>query len=218
MWLNTSRGVFIVRKIVAEGWRSPVRCTAFHHMSLSSRSASTLKDPCLRTRMEIGISALDIAKCLLQVIARYGVPACLRSDRGTEFTAKVVSELCSLLEIEQRFTLPYRPQGNSITERSNAEIIKHLKTLVSGRKFQARWSEMLPFVTRILNASINSSIGCAPATLLYGGRINLVRMLFSPPTQTQPGEKVITSEWATGVCQGARRVVQVKYRASDRSR
>jgi hypothetical protein len=43
-----------------------------------------------------------------------------------------------------------------------------------------RWSASLPFVQRIINASVESSIGVNPASLLFGNAINLDRGIISP--------------------------------------
>jgi transposase InsO family protein len=45
-------------------------------------------------------------------VARYGAPRLLHQDNGSEFTADVFVELCSLLGVNRTTTMPYYPQSN----------------------------------------------------------------------------------------------------------
>ena len=81
--------------------------------------------------------------------------------------------------------------------------MRHLKALVYDSKTINAWKAYLPIVQRIMNATVHSALGVAPATLLHGGVLDLNRGLFTAlpkinEAQTQPlGEyvqKLITSE------------------------
>jgi len=43
------------------------------------------------------------------------------------------------------------------------------------------WSDVLPMACRIVNASFHSSIGCSPASLLFGDNVDLDRGILSRP-------------------------------------
>mmetsp|Transcript_22086 Transcript_22086/g.57630 ORF Transcript_22086/g.57630 Transcript_22086/m.57630 type:complete len:324 (-) Transcript_22086:593-1564(-) len=131
--------------------------------------------PCLDT------SAAAAASALLSVVGRYGVPTSIRSDQGTQFTATLIEELCSFLDVEQRFTLPYRPQANGLVERANQEVMRHLRVLTVHRKESSRWSQFLPLVQRAINATPNRVTGYPPARLLFGDAVDLSRQLFNLP-------------------------------------
>jgi hypothetical protein len=62
----------------------------------------------------------------------------------------------------------FRPEANGIVERLNAEIKRHLQGVVNARQVQNRWSKSLPLVQRILNATVQSTTGCAPAEMDFG--------------------------------------------------
>jgi hypothetical protein len=101
----------------------------------------------------------------------FGVPERIRSDGGTQFTAKVVQELNQLLKLSQKVIVPYYPEANGIVERSNAEIIKHLRSLVLSRRVMDQWSTYLPLVQRILNFTKHGSLTVSPHTIIFGDMI-----------------------------------------------
>ena len=125
------------------------------------------------------LSAKTAAKCLLQVIGRYGQVESIRSDRGGQFVSDIFSAMVSLMDSRQLLTIGYRPQANGLCERANAEVVRHLSVLVNARKIKHMWSVVLPMVQRIMNATIHSSTGVAPATLLFGLSLNLDRGILS---------------------------------------
>jgi len=53
-----------------------------------------------------------------------------------------------------------------------------------------QWSDLLPMAQRIMNASFNSSIGCSPASLLFGENIDLDRCLVTPNPSKLQGQSV----------------------------
>jgi len=141
--------------------------------------------PCVDT------TAVAAANALLAVVGRYGVPTSIRSDQGSQFTAVLVEELCGLLNVEQRFAIPYRPQANGLVERANQEIARHLRVLTIRRKEAGTWSRWLPLVQRTINATPNRVTGHPPARLLFGGAVDLSRQLFTPPPPSK-GKQVLT--------------------------
>lgn len=115
--------------------------------------------------------AQEAAKLLLDIFGRYGAPKKLRSDRGSQFTAKVIDHFLRLCGVTQELTLPYRPQANGICERTNGEVTRHLRALVMDLRAKDNWSVLLPLVQRILNATPHSAIGMSPSRLLFGGAV-----------------------------------------------
>lgn len=126
------------------------------------------------------LSAVSAAKALLSIIGRYGMVQFIRSDRGGQFVSEIFQALVKFVGSSQILTIGYRPQANGIVERSNAEIMRHLTAIVQNRRLKSMWSFALPIVQRIINATIHSSTGCAPATLLFGERIHLDRAILTP--------------------------------------
>ena len=69
-------------------------------------------------------NATTVSQALFErVIGYFGCPRKILSDRGTEFTGRVWSEMMELMGIRQMLTSPYYPQGNGIVERSHQNMI-----------------------------------------------------------------------------------------------
>ncbi len=77
----------------------------------------------------------------------------------------------------------------------NKEVLRHLKIFIYSRNLVAKWSEYLPLVQRIINASINIRIGVSPAQLLFGNELNLDRGVVDTLSAKIPSS---VSEWTAG--------------------
>jgi len=72
-----------------------------------------------------------VAKVLVHHVFRWwGLPTNLSSDQGTHFTAKLVQELCKMLEIN--FHISWHPESGGAVERTNKTIMEVLKKYVKG--------------------------------------------------------------------------------------
>jgi hypothetical protein len=80
--------------------------------------------------------------------------------------------------------MPYHHEGNSLAEKANRSVLENLRNIIFDKRYilngEHQWSDLLPLVQRIMNASFNSSIGCSPAALIFGDNIDLDRCLISP--------------------------------------
>jgi hypothetical protein len=93
-----------------------------------------------------------------------------------EFVNRMIQELIRYTGTEQTFNIQYSHEENAIVERENKEVLRHLRAFVYDEKIlEEEWQLYLPLVQRIINATVHSIIGVAPATLLYGSMINLNR-------------------------------------------
>jgi hypothetical protein len=129
-------------------------------------------------------SAFDAARALLQVVGTFGAPLRLRSDGGGEFINGVVHGITRLLGTVQHKVLPYTPTANCIVERANRSIHERLRHMIFNEhlvKHTAhQWSDLLPLVQRMINASVHSATGTSPARILFGDSLDLDRCLLSP--------------------------------------
>ena len=97
-------------------------------------------------------TAATVARVLRdQWFVRYGVPAQIHSDRGSNFESRLVKELCILYGIEKTRTTPYHAQGNGQTERFNKTLCNLIKSL--DRQSRRRWPELLPHLIFIYNST-----------------------------------------------------------------
>jgi hypothetical protein len=127
------------------------------------------------------VSALPAARALLQHVGRYGAPARIRSDQGSQFVNETITELTRLIGSEHCPTTAYSKEENAIVERANKEVMRHLRAIIFDTRVKAYWSmDQLPLVQRILNAEEKKTLGASPAELLFGNAVNLNRGIFLP--------------------------------------
>ena len=118
-------------------------------------------------------TAQTVARCLYeQVIAYFGVPRSILSDRGSEFTGLVYQSLAHLLGTEVRLTSPYYPQGNGIIERSHRTMNNMLRTLLLEKK-ERGWSTLLPSVMLYMNTMVQEHSNYSACEILFGKNPNL---------------------------------------------
>jgi transposase InsO family protein len=79
--------------------------------------------------------AETVASALInEFIARYGCPTSIYSDRGAQFTSRLVKIICDRLHIQKVNTCPYRPSSNGQCERSNRSLIDALSKVIQNEK------------------------------------------------------------------------------------
>jgi hypothetical protein len=104
-----------------------------------------------------------VASALInEFIARYGCPTSIYSDRGAQFTSRLVKIICDRLHIQKVNTCPYRPSSNGQCERSNRSLIDALSKVIQNEK---EWDELLPLVGMYYRASTHRATGVSPALL-----------------------------------------------------
>jgi cleavage and polyadenylation specificity factor subunit 1 len=122
-------------------------------------------------------TAISAARALLQHIGRYGTPQEILTDNGPQYYNNIIEHLSHLMGVTHLFTVPYSHQENGIVERSNKEVTRHLRAILQDLRFADTWSEVLPLVQRIINAKVHEATKIAPASLLFGNKIDLDREL-----------------------------------------
>jgi hypothetical protein len=110
----------------------------------------------------------------VQFTSNFGVPSHVCCDNGSQFFG-IFQEFLDKLRVNNIRTHPYSHQENSIVERANKEILVTLRALVLERRLSDDWDILCHVAKRIINSRIHSSIGIAPADLVFAGRIDLQR-------------------------------------------
>ena len=128
--------------------------------------------------------AETVAKCLLDLTWRHGVPSQIIHDRVAEFMAEVLQEAASLLGITQLPTSGGHFQTDGLVEHFNHMLKQMLAKLVA--KGGHNWDPLL--------GPPHSSTGLTPFYLLHGRNPQLPTSLdFSLPVVRYP---VVQSEYA----------------------
>jgi len=111
--------------------------------------------------------AVTVAKHLVErVFLVYGVPVQLLSDRGAEFEGSLMTEVCSLLEIDKIRTPSYKPFTNGALKRVHSTLNTVLCKNVSEN--QRDWDTQVAYILAAYNATEHSATGYSPNMLVYG--------------------------------------------------
>ena len=118
-------------------------------------------------------TASTISRCLYEsVVAYFGAPRSILSDRGTELTGMIWESLAQLLGAKIKLTSPYYPQGNSVIERSHRTLSNMLRTMLLEKKSKD-WSTLLPSVMLYMNSMSQEKTGVSACEVLFGHNPNL---------------------------------------------
>lgn len=102
-------------------------------------------------------------------IARFGVPAEVTSDRGSQFTSELWSILSQLNGTRLHRTTAYHPQSNGLVERFH----RHLKSSLMARLDGPNWLDELPWVLLGIRTAPKEDLECSSAELVYGAPLTV---------------------------------------------
>ena len=131
------------------------------------------------------IDSVQVAKLFVNnIIARFGAPRVLLTDRGSNFISGLVREICHIVNTEKVFTSAYHPQTDGLVERFNGTLIQCLSFYCSSK--QDDWDEQISSVCFAYNTSPSEVTGESPFYLLYGrdARLPIDASLLPPTTLT----------------------------------
>jgi hypothetical protein len=148
---------------------------------LNNRHIIVIIDTCtryLRLYPDKSTDAESAVMALHQFYADFPVAEQIVSDRGTQFVNDMVKEYNKLCGTDHFKTMAYSKEENAIVERSNKELMRHLRAFIYHKRLKQHWYKYLPFVQRIINTTIHSTTGVSPASLLFGNAFYLDRGIF----------------------------------------
>ena len=113
-------------------------------------------------------TAQTVSNCLYEhVVAYFGVPRLVLSDRGTKFTSSIWESLTQFLGIKIRMASPYYPQGYAVIERSHRTLNSMLRTMSLEKKGKG-WRTLLPSIMLYMNSMIQEQSGVSAWEILFG--------------------------------------------------
>ena len=132
----------------------------------------------------VDITAVSTARALVSGwIARFGVPAFITTDRGSQFESSLVKELSHILGCERIRTTAYHPCANGLVERFHRQLKASLKAC----RNPSGWVDALPLVLLGLRTALKQDLGCSTAELVYGTTLRVPGELFtSGPDSSTP--------------------------------
>ena len=141
------------------------------------------------------LEAEEAADVLLTHTGHYGVPATLCSDGGKQYVNKIIASYLEHTGTDHIIGMAYSHMEQGIVERANQEVSRWVRDMLYDTSVkQDYWSRYLPYAQRIHNATPISSIGYAPAQILFGDRVDLERNILPQPTAEEP-ERKDTNTW-----------------------
>ena len=130
------------------------------------------------------LSAETAAASIVRFIGRYGTPGEILTDNGTQYNNKLLKEIYETMIVDYITISPYSHEENSIVERVNKEVNRHLRAIVFDRKIKTKWAIALPLIQRVCNAMKHATTGYAPSQIIFANNIDLDRrVLHTPPTE-----------------------------------
>ena len=115
-----------------------------------------------------------------KIVFRHGPPHRFLTDRGTNFTSKLMTQLCNDLNINKVFTSSYHPQCDGFVERINGVIIQIIAMYVASD--HKDWDTYFPSATYAYNTSLSETTGDTPFSLTYGCEaVKLLDVALLPP-------------------------------------
>ena len=152
----------------------------------SNRFIVTIMDVYSRYLIAVPVKnhrAATVSRCLYEsVVAYFGPPRSILSDRGTEFTSVIWETLSQMLGAKIKLTAPYYPQGNAVIERSHRTLNNMLRTMLL-EKERREWSSLIPSIMLYMNSMIQEKTGVSAGEILFGRNPNLpTDISFTPVT------------------------------------
>ena len=100
------------------------------------------------------------------VIAVFGMPRQLFTDQGAAFTSSLITGLCRMLQIEQKFAPVGHHQSTGLVERNIQTVSTILAPLV--QEMQESWEDVLPSLQMVMNYTPNSTTQLSPYLCVFG--------------------------------------------------
>ncbi|CAF3874280.1 unnamed protein product, partial [Rotaria magnacalcarata] len=108
-------------------------CGPFKQTPRGNQYVLCLTDYCTRWVVAVAVpacSAKTTAEALFNAfISKYGVPAVIRSNQGTNFHNQLMNAISKLIGYDHTYSTTYHPQSNGMIERFNATFVSQIAKL-----------------------------------------------------------------------------------------
>ncbi|XP_066964221.1 KRAB-A domain-containing protein 2-like [Macrobrachium rosenbergii] len=124
--------------------------------------------------------AAEVAFQLADIFLLLGAPVILQSDNGSEFTAQIITELCSMCpELSIVHGKPRHPQSQGSVERANGDIKDMLVAWMADNN-STDWATGIKFVQFSKNSAYHARIKRSPYAAMFGvnARVGLTSTSF----------------------------------------
>jgi hypothetical protein len=129
----------------------------------------------IETRPITSIRSEQAVLFFTDIVHRFGVPNCIITDNGTQFTGKKFLDFCDHHHIRVLWSAVAHPKTNGQVERANGMLLQGLKPRIFDKlnKHGKRWAAELPSVLWSLRTTPSRATGFTPFFLVYGSEAML---------------------------------------------
>jgi hypothetical protein len=136
-------------------------------------------------------SSLETAKCLVDLIARFGLMKRVITDRGTSFSGRTFNHVGRMLGIHHKMIASLSPQSNSKAERAIGQLKAQLKVMC---ETDDQIVDRLPFILLGMRATVSSVTKVSPYHAIFGRPFPLPLPGCDLDTPRQPAERLRVAE------------------------
>ncbi|KAG2212841.1 hypothetical protein INT45_010598 [Circinella minor] len=129
-----------------------------------------------------------------EIVMRFGCPAEILTDRGSNFMSKVLNFYLGRVKIHHKLTFSFHPRSNSKIERENFVLKQMIRKYVNGEIH--RWDEFLVQATFASNIRKHRTTGLSLFFMIYGVEPKIPGDIL-PPKVTQEIDPIQDSEAMT---------------------
>ncbi|XP_072182256.1 uncharacterized protein [Diadema setosum] len=112
------------------------------------------------------ITAKNVSKALVKFFTMVGLPKCVQSDQGSNFTSKIFQQVMSELGVECKNSSAYHPQSQGALERFHQTLKNMMRVYCS--EHEKEWDEGIPLLLFAVRESVQESLGFSPFELVFG--------------------------------------------------
>ncbi len=149
-----------------------------------NRYVLTLVDYATRYPETVALPSIEterVAKTLVDIFSKVGVPEEILADCATQFTSDLMGEISRLLSIKQLNTTPYHPMCIGLVEMFNGTLKHMLRKMCEA--CLKDWDRYLNAVQYAYREVAQESLGFSPFELLYSrtgrGPMQILRELWT---------------------------------------
>jgi len=144
----------------------------------------------LKNKSEVAATLRDFAAYMKN---QTGFPlVTIRSDNGGEYLGKDIQEWMASNGIRHERSVPYTPQQNGVSERTNRTIMEAARSMLHEKQVPLElWGEAVTCATHIRNRSLSRTSEVTPFELWHGYKpdVSYFRVFGSPAFVHVPDEQ-----------------------------
>ena len=158
------------------------------------------------------IDSPELARLFFErIICLYGVPEHIITDRGSTFTSRFWTRVCTHMSIDHRLSTSFHPQTDGQTERQNQTMEQYLRAYSNYE--QNDWVDLLPLAQFTYNNTVHATTRLSPFMAMYGMH---PRMHIAPFVTSRLHSERLADDYAAKIGEVRERLRQNIVEAQER--